>query len=70
MTTGPVLPWHGGTILAGRWLRRVEELESSTEGLVAAGGLGLVAAAAVAAFVSAWLWPRRGADGASEVGGG
>lgn len=54
-----VLPWHGGTVLAGRSLRRVEELESSIEGLVAAAGLGLVGAAAIAALVSAWLWPRR-----------
>ena len=29
-----VLRWHGGTVLAGRSLRRVEAIESAIEGIV------------------------------------
>jgi hypothetical protein len=53
-----VLPWHGGTVLAGRSLRRSEEIASSIEGDVAVGWLVLLVAIAAAAAVSARLWPR------------
>ena len=52
-----VLRWEGGTVLAGRSLRRVEELESAIETLVALGWLALLSMLVVAAFVSARLWP-------------
>jgi hypothetical protein len=55
-----VLRWAGGTVLAGRSLRRVEEIEANVEGLALAGAVALVALAAVASLVAAWLWPRRG----------
>ena len=54
-----VLPWRGGTVAAGRSLRRVEETESRIETLVAAGGLVTVAMVGLAALVSARLWPGR-----------
>jgi len=53
-----VLPWTGGTVLAGRSLRRVEQEESAIEGIVALGWLGTLAVVGVAALVSAWLWPK------------
>lgn len=53
-----VLRWSGGTVLAGRSLRRVEEMESSIEGLVALGWLAILGASVVVALVSARLWPR------------
>ncbi len=53
-----VLAWQGGTVLAGRSLRRVEEIESSIESLVLLGWLALMGTLAVASFVSARLWPR------------
>ena len=52
-----VLRWNGGTVLAGRSLRRVEEIESALGGLVSVGWLVLLAAAATAALVGARLWP-------------
>jgi len=53
-----VLPWTGGTVLAGRSLRRVEQVESAIERIVALGWLGTLAVVGVAALVSAWLWPN------------
>ena len=52
-----VVPWHGGTVLAGRSLRRVEEVVVSVEGLVAIGWLTTMAGAAAASFISAKIWP-------------
>ena len=56
-----VLPWHGGTVAAGRSLRRVEETEARIETLVAAGGLVAILAVGLAALVSARIWPRHAA---------
>jgi hypothetical protein len=53
-----VLPWHGGTVLAGRSLRRIEEIESSIESDVVVGWLVLLIAVALASLASARLWPR------------
>ena len=53
-----VLPWHGGTVLAGRSLHRVEEMESKIEGLITFGWLGSLAAVAVASLVAAIVWPE------------
>lgn len=52
------VPWSGGTVMAGRSLRLVEEREDTTLLLAgaawAAGLVGLV----VAALVAAAIWPR------------
>ena len=53
-----VLRWTGGTVLAGRSLRRTEEITRSIETLIGAGWLALIAAIAAASFASARLWPR------------
>jgi hypothetical protein len=53
-----VLRWSGGTVLAGRSLRRVEEIESSIEGLLGLGWVGLIATVAMASAIAARLWPR------------
>jgi hypothetical protein len=53
-----VLRWSGASVLAGRSLRRVEEMESSIEGLVALGWLAIIAVIVIAALMSARLWPR------------
>jgi hypothetical protein len=51
------LPWRGGTVLAGRSLREVEQREDQLLSVVSAFWLvGLVALAA-AALVAARLWP-------------
>ena len=52
------VPWTGGTVLAGRSLRLVEEHASQLELLVGAGWLATLAALAVAAGVVARLWPE------------
>jgi hypothetical protein len=54
-----VLRWSGGTVFAGRSLRRVEEEESAVEGIVALGWLATLAVLCLAAILSARLWPRR-----------
>jgi hypothetical protein len=55
------VPWSGGTVMAGRSLRLVEEREDTTFLLAgaawAAGMVGLL----VAALVAAVIWPRRAA---------
>lgn len=53
-----VVPWRGGTVLAGRSLRLVETREDEVL-LLAAGGwlLGLLAIAATSVAAAA-LWPR------------
>lgn len=52
-----VLRWAGGTVLAGRSLRRVEETEANLEGLALVGAVAVVALTAVASLFAAWLWP-------------
>ena len=51
------VPWQGGTVLAGRSLRAVEQREDQTLLIVAAAWLAMMAALAVTAFLAAWLWP-------------
>jgi len=54
-----VLPWRGGTVLARRSLRLVEErIDGLTELAALAVLCGLVVVAAVA-VLAAILWPRR-----------
>jgi hypothetical protein len=53
-----VIPWRGGTVLAGRSLRRVEEMQSKIEGLIALGWLGSLAAVGLASLVAARIWTR------------
>jgi hypothetical protein len=55
-----VLPWAGGTVLAGRSLRRVEEIEANLERISAVGAIGIVAVAAVASAFAAWVWSTGG----------
>ena len=52
------VPWSGGTVLAGRSLRLVEEHASALELIVGAGWLATLAALAVATGVIVRLWPR------------
>jgi hypothetical protein len=52
------VPWHGGTVLAGRSLREVERQEDSILLIVAAAWLVMLGALAVTAVVAAWLWPH------------
>ena len=52
------VPWTGGTVLAGRSLRLVEEHASQLALLVIAGWLATLAALVVAAWVVARLWPE------------
>ncbi len=52
------VPWSGGTVLAGRSLRLVEEEASNLELVVGAAWLAILAALAVAALIVARLWPR------------
>jgi hypothetical protein len=50
-----VVPWHGGTVLAGRSLRVVEDRVGQLRGLAAIAWLGGLALLAVACAVGAWL---------------
>jgi len=47
-----VMAWHGGTILVGRSLRRVELIAG-------AAWLFMLAGLAAASVAAAWSWPRR-----------
>jgi len=51
------VPWHGGTVLAGRSLREVERQEDNILLIAAAAWLVMMASLAVASVVAAWLWP-------------
>jgi hypothetical protein len=51
--------WKGGTVLAGRSLRVVEEREANAELIAGAAWLAMLAALAAASVLAAWLWPRR-----------
>lgn len=55
------VPWNGGTVLAGRSLRLVEEHADSLELIVGGGWLATLAALAVAAGAVARLWPMSAA---------
>ena len=52
------VPWHGGTVLAGRSLGEVERQEDNALFLAAAAWLVMLGALAATAVVAAWLWPR------------
>jgi hypothetical protein len=52
-----VLRWAGGTVLAGRSLRRVEETEMNLEGLALVGAVAVVASRPSPRCFAAWLWP-------------
>lgn len=52
------LPWGGGTVLAGRSLREVEQREDDLLLIVTLAWLVILVALATAALVAAWLWPR------------
>jgi len=58
-----VLRWSGGTVLAGRSLRRVEDEESAVEGIVAVGWFATLVVLGFAALLSARLWPVRKLQG-------
>jgi len=57
-----VMAWHGGTILVGRSLRRVEEQESNAELIAGAAWLVMLADLAAASAAAAWSWPRGSAS--------
>jgi hypothetical protein len=53
------IAWNGGTVVAGRSLRRVEDQESNAELIAGAAWLASLAALAAASLVAAWFWPRQ-----------
>ncbi len=55
------VPWSGGTVLAGRSLRLVEEHAATLELIVGGGWLATLAALAVTAGAVARLWPKSAA---------
>ncbi len=55
------VPWSGGTVLAGRSLRLVEDRAGMLAQVVGAGWLATIAGLAVAAGVVARLWPASAA---------
>jgi hypothetical protein len=54
--------WRGGSVLAGRSLRLVEQEASNLELVVGAAWLAILAALAVASLVVVRLWPRPDAS--------
>jgi len=52
------VPWTGGTVMAGRSLRLVEERESQLEVLVGAGWIVVLVGLAGAAAIASWMWPE------------
>jgi hypothetical protein len=55
---GVTIAWNGGTVVAGRSLRRVEDQESNAELIAGAAWLAMIAALAGASLLAAWFWPR------------
>jgi len=53
-----VVAWRGGTVLAGRSLRRVEQQETNAELIAGAAWLAMLAVLAAASLAAAWLWPK------------
>lgn len=51
--------WNGGTVVAGRSLRRIEDQESTAELIAGAAWLASLAALAGASLIAAWFWPRQ-----------
>jgi hypothetical protein len=56
-----VVAWHGGTVLVGRSLSRVEEQESNAQLIAAAACLAMLAALAAVSAASALLWAKADA---------
>ena len=54
-----VIPWRGGTVLAGRSLRLVEQRESDSLLLALAALVVMLVATAISAVIGAWLWEPR-----------
>jgi hypothetical protein len=54
-----VVAWKGGTVLAGRSLRLVEQREANAELIAGAAWLAMLAALAAVSVLAAWLWPRH-----------
>jgi hypothetical protein len=52
-----VVPWHGGTVLAGRSLAQVEIRENDALLVVMAAWLAMLVTLALASLASAWFWP-------------
>ena len=52
------VPWSGGTVMAGRSLRLVEDRESQLGLLVGVGWLALLVALAVSVALASWMWPE------------
>jgi hypothetical protein len=52
-----VVPWHGGTVLAGRSLLQVEIRDSDALLIVIAAWLAMLAALALASLAAAWFRP-------------
>lgn len=56
------VPWTGGSVMAGRSLRLVEERESQLELLVGTAWVATLIALAISLFVTGRIWPGRSAD--------
>ncbi len=56
------VPWTGGSVLAGRSLRQVEQREDLVLRITALAALAILVALAAAAVVAAWLWPSGERD--------
>jgi hypothetical protein len=52
-----VVPWQGGTVLAGRSLAQVEIREDNALLIVLAAWLAMLVALTLASLAAAWLWP-------------
>jgi hypothetical protein len=52
-----VVPWQGGTVLAGRSLTQVEIRENNALLVAAAAWLAMLVALVLASLAAAWLWP-------------
>jgi hypothetical protein len=57
------VPWHGGTVLAGRSLREVERQEGNILLVSAAAWVVMLGALAVTTLFATWLWPRHVSGG-------
>jgi hypothetical protein len=64
------VPWSGGTALAGRSLRVVEEREDQALFLAGAAWAAGLVSLALAALLAGWIWPRgpREPGGAGDPG--
>jgi hypothetical protein len=56
------VPWAGGSVMAGRSLRLVEDRESQLELIVGAGWAATLIALALSALVGSRIWPGRASN--------